>query len=145
MRLPTSSCVLPDLAATQDLADRLAPQLRRGDVVALNGDLGAGKTAFARALLRAWGVSGEVPSPTFTLVQHYAVNGMSIAHFDLYRLQSPDELDELGWDDAVTDGVVLVEWAERAGGRLPADRLEMTFSLLPNGARQCVLVPQGRW
>ena len=136
---------LPDLASTQALAASLAPHLRVGDVVALTGDLGVGKTEFARALLRALGVSGDVPSPTFTLLQTYEINDLLVSHFDLYRLKAADELDELGWDDALADGVVLVEWPERADGRMPADRLTLHFTLTPDGARQCGIEKHGSW
>ncbi len=136
---------LPDLLATEALASIVAQYLRQGDVVALMGDLGVGKTAFARALLRVMGVKGDVPSPTFTLVQTYEVKGLQLSHFDLYRLKSRDELDELGWDDALADGVTLVEWPERAGGRLPANRLTFSFTLAPDGARSCAVEKGGDW
>jgi tRNA threonylcarbamoyl adenosine modification protein YjeE len=93
-----ANVVLADLAATQALAAAIEPHLRVGDLLALRGDLGAGKTEFARALLRARGVTGDVPSPTFTLLQTYETPGLLISHFDLYRLKSSDELEELGWD-----------------------------------------------
>ena len=141
---PTTA-TLPNLAATQALAVTLAPHLRKGDIVALMGDLGVGKTEFARAVLRALGVSGEVPSPTFTLLQSYESDGLLISHFDLYRLKSSDELDELGWDDALADGVVLVEWAERAKGRMPADNLTLRFTLTPDGTRGCAVEKNGNW
>ncbi len=140
-----ATATLPDLAATQALAAALAPHLRKGDVVALTGDLGVGKTEFARAVLRALGVSGDVPSPTFTLLQSYESNGLLISHFDLYRLKSADELDELGWDDALADGVVLVEWAERAGERMPANNLTLHFTLEPDGTRRCVTKKNRNW
>src|SRR3989442_10751869 len=98
---------------------RIAIALRLGDTVALAGDLGAGKTTLARAILRALGVRDEVPSPTFTLVQSYDTSPR-IAHFDLYRLKSAREMEELGFEDALTDGAVLVEWPERAPEVLPA-------------------------
>ena len=81
------------------------------------------------------GVVGDVPSPTFTLLQTYDLGGLTITHFDLYRLQSPDELDELGWDDALAEGVVLVEWPERAGNRLPAEKTELFFTINADGNR----------
>lgn len=130
---------LPDLDAKVALAAKLAPMLRKNSVIALYGDLGAGKTEMVRALLRFLGVTGDVPSPTFTLVQSYELAGLWINHFDLYRLKSENELDELGWDDAVADGVVLVEWPERAGSRLPANRLDMFFTLNADGTRQVTL------
>ena len=137
--------LLSDMAATEALAARLTPHLQRGDMLALHGQLGAGKTAFARALLRALGVTGEVPSPTFTLVQLYDLPALSVAHFDLYRLRSAEELDELGWDDACFDGVTLVEWPERAAGRLPQDRLALHFGMDDQGGRCCILEPYGTW
>lgn len=139
---------LPDEAATAALARHLAPALRFGDVIALHGDLGAGKTAFARALIRALaGTDEEVPSPTFTLVQSYDAPVGRIFHFDLYRIANPDELIEIGWDEALADGLVLVEWPERAGLRLPTARfdIDFTFGASP-GARQARLRPPAdRW
>ena len=121
---------LPDEAATIRLAEDVAAKLAIGDVIALRGDLGAGKTSFARALIRA--VAGnselEVPSPTFTIVQTYDTR-LPIAHFDLYRLGSADELEEIGFDEAVCEGVVLVEWPERAEESLPANRLEIALEI----------------
>ena len=136
---------LPDLDATKALAKALAPHLVKGDVVALTGDLGTGKTEFARALLHTLGVRGDVPSPTFTLVQTYEIDRLLISHFDLYRLKSADELDELGWDDALADGITLVEWPERAEGRLPLNRLILTFTLSSEGRRNCRVEKCGRW
>jgi tRNA threonylcarbamoyladenosine biosynthesis protein TsaE len=118
---------LQDEAATAALARSLAPLLRPGDVIALRGDLGAGKTAFARALIHALGSPDEVPSPTFTLVQTYDVPIGQVWHFDLYRIADPSELTEIGWEDALADGIVLVEWPDRAGDRLPALRLDLTL------------------
>ncbi len=138
---------LPDEAATADLALRLAPALRVGDVVALHGDLGAGKTAFARALIRALtGTDEEVPSPTFTLLQTYDAPAGRIFHFDLYRVTSPDELVEIGWDEALAGGIVLVEWPSRAGRLLPARRLDIAFDFGPTPqARRAALSPRTRW
>jgi tRNA threonylcarbamoyl adenosine modification protein YjeE len=136
---------LPHLAVTDALAAKLAKLLRRGDIVALQGDLGAGKTTLARALLRALGITGDVPSPTFTLVQTYETAVFTVYHFDLYRLKSADELDELGWDEALADGVTLVEWPERAVGRLPARALTLHFSMGADGARSCVVDAPPVW
>lgn len=121
---------LPDLEATGRLAGRLAPLLRPGDAVLLEGPLGAGKSAFARALLRA--LAGdpalEVPSPSFTLVQTYELpSGLEVHHFDLYRLSGPADLTELGWDEARC-GVVLVEWPERLGHLRPEGALVLTLA-----------------
>ena len=118
---------LPDLAATEALARRIAPHLRAGQVIALEGGLGAGKTSFARALVSALlGEPTDVPSPTYTLVQTYDGPDFPIYHFDLYRLDDPADLDELGWEDTL-DGLALIEWPGKAGARLPAWR--MTISL----------------
>src|SRR6476661_5198639 len=118
-----------DLATLRRLAQELAFAARPGDLIALHGDLGAGKTTFAREMILAMAPdTPEVPSPTFTLVQSYASPRMAIAHFDLYRLNGPDELDELGLDESLSAGIALVEWPERAGHRLPAERLDITLA-----------------
>ena len=124
---------LPDIETTARIARTLAPLLKTGDVVALEGDLGAGKTAFARFLIQTLGVEDEVPSPTFTLVQTYPVEGRdfeAVWHVDLYRIEGPDEIDELGMDEAFDAGVTLIEWPGRMGARLPADRLSIGLSLV---------------
>lgn len=111
------------------LAQEIAFLVQPGDTLALEGDLGAGKSTFARALIRA--VAGdaglEIPSPTFTLVQSYETPRFEIAHFDLYRLSDPSEIDELGLDAALTRGIAIVEWPSRGDGRIPADRLTLRF------------------
>ncbi len=106
---------LPDAAATEALGRALAGRLpadTRGWIVALEGELGAGKSTLARALLRALGHTGPVPSPTYTLVEPYEIAGRTVYHVDLYRLAGPDELAYLGWSD-LDDGLLLVEWPER--------------------------------
>ena len=125
---------LPDLAATEALGGRLAGVLRVGDVVLLEGPLGAGKSALARALLRTLcGDAGlEVPSPTYTLVQSYETRLGAVAHFDLWRLDGPAGLAELGWDEAA---VALVEWPDRLGALRPADALGVTLSVQGEGRR----------
>ena len=122
----TLSRFLPDEAATILLGEDLAVALRPGDLVCLHGDLGAGKTTLARALIRAMAADRgiEVPSPTFTIVQPYEAR-FPVAHFDLYRLAAPDELDELGFDEALATGAALVEWPDKAGDRLPAERIDI--------------------
>lgn len=119
---------LADLAATTRFAEDVALSLKPGDCLCLSGDLGAGKTTFARALIRAIADDPdlEVPSPTFTLVQTYELR-LSVAHFDLYRLGSADELDELGLDDALSHGAALIEWPEQAAERLPDNPVEIRF------------------
>ncbi len=110
---------------TEDCAIRLAAGLGRGDVILLQGALGVGKTVFARALIRALADDPalEVPSPTYTLVQTYDTLRGQVWHFDLYRLEQPEDVFELGWDDACAEGIVLVEWPERLGGlTLPKHR-----------------------
>ncbi len=124
---------LPDVGATARLAGALSERVIRGDVIGLAGALGIGKTTFARAFINAIARRGgapeeEVPSPTFTLVQAYELPGLIVSHFDLYRIERPDEVHELGLDDAIADGVVLIEWPERLAGRLPADRLDLVLS-----------------
>ncbi|MDZ7711762.1 MAG: tRNA (adenosine(37)-N6)-threonylcarbamoyltransferase complex ATPase subunit type 1 TsaE [Rhodovibrio sp.] len=137
------SIPLPQPADTQTLGRRLAGIVRPGDLIALTGDLGAGKTALARALIASLRDPGggdasgeEVPSPTFTLVQTYdrlsaAGAPLAVWHFDLYRLGDPDEVDELGWEEALAGGLVLVEWPDRLGARLPTPRLDVTLMYGP--------------
>jgi tRNA threonylcarbamoyl adenosine modification protein YjeE len=121
--------ILADAAATGQLGEDLAMALRPGDLLALKGDLGAGKSTLARALIRALADDAglEVPSPTFTLLQSYDTR-IPVHHFDLYRLSSEAELDELGFDDALVEGAALVEWPERAGDRLPASTITVELS-----------------
>ena len=120
-------------AAVVHLAERIALKLAVGDVVALSGDLGAGKTTFARALIRhlADDSSIEVPSPTFTLMQIYELPQFPVVHADLYRLSGPAELAELGFEDLPEGAVVLLEWPDRAPGLLPPDRLDIALTLAP--------------
>jgi len=126
---------LPDLAATQALARRIAPHLRAGHVIALEGGLGAGKTSFARALVSALlGEPTDVPSPTYTLVQTYEGPDFPIYHFDLYRLDDPADLDELGWEDTL-DGLALIEWPGKADARLPAWRMTISLEIVGQGRR----------
>lgn len=142
----TLTLSLPDEAATQALAARLAPHLRAGDVVTLRGDLGAGKTALARFLIRhlAGDEAEEVPSPTFTLVQIYEHLSPPVWHFDLYRLTDPGEVVELGWEEA-RDACALVEWPERLGPLLPRDRLDVQLTLDGPTARRVVITGHGAW
>jgi hypothetical protein len=136
---------LPDEAATLRFGRLLAEELLPGDVVALAGSLGAGKTTLARAIMRA--LSGdetlEVPSPTFTLMQAYDTPRGPVVHADLYRVADPQELAELGFEEAAETGILLVEWPERAGGALKEDRLEIAIDLAPDGARTARLSGTG--
>ena len=118
---------------TRKLADTVASFVGSNDLVTLSGDLGVGKTAFARALIRRLTADPdlEAPSPTFTLMQVYEGANFPIVHADLYRIGNPEELGELGWDEATESALVLVEWAERAGGALPAERLDIRMSIPP--------------
>jgi len=140
MAPPLVHCDLRDLAATESLARVVAGIVRTGDVILLEGELGAGKTAFARAFLRSLADDPglEVPSPTFTLVQTYETRLGQVRHFDLWRLDGPDALAELGWDDA-EDGVVLVEWPDRLGALRPADALTVALRAGDGEARRATL------
>jgi tRNA threonylcarbamoyladenosine biosynthesis protein TsaE len=131
---------LPDLAATEALAAGVAALARAGDAILLEGELGAGKTAFARAFLRAASADPalEVPSPTFTLVQSYDTQIGTVHHFDLWRLDGPDGLAELGWE-GVGDGVVLVEWPDRLRILRPQDALNLELHLTGAHSRRAVL------
>jgi tRNA threonylcarbamoyl adenosine modification protein YjeE len=135
---------LPDLDATAALAGRIAPRLQAGDAVALWGDLGAGKTTLARDILRALGVTEDVPSPTFTLVQTYETPRLTVAHYDLYRLKASRELDELGFAEALEDGAALVEWPERAPEYLPDETLHLRLRL-EDDTRRVKITGPARW
>ena len=137
---------LPDEAATEALADRIAAMARLGDVIALKGELGTGKTTLARAFIRAYGNPDEVPSPTFTLVQVYDAGPTAVWHFDLYRLRDAEDAWELGIEDAFASGIALIEWPERLGTLLPERRLEIRLSYGDNpGARRALLDPGRGW
>ena len=117
----TLDCFLPDEAATEQVGAALAPLLKGGEVVALSGELGAGKTTLVRGLLRALGYTGAVKSPTYTLVESYKLPAFELHHFDLYRLAEAGELEFLGLDEFLHPGAVcLFEWPERGAGVLPA-------------------------
>lgn len=140
---------LADESRTRALARALAPHLGAGDVLALRGEIGAGKSLFARALIKARlaavGRDEDVPSPTFTLVQTYRAGDLEIWHSDLYRLTDPDEVFELGLDEAFGTALCLVEWPERLGaGPLPAEALTLGFAPGPDeGARILTLSSAG--
>ena len=136
--MPTRT--LPTLAETERLAANLAAIVRTGDAILLSGDLGAGKTAFARAFLRA--LTGDpaldVPSPTFTLVQTYDSPKGPVHHYDLWRLTDHTAMTELGWDDA-TDDIVLVEWPDRLGPLTPKHALTLTLCPTGEDSREATL------
>jgi tRNA threonylcarbamoyl adenosine modification protein YjeE len=137
---------LPDETATAALAARIAAVAAAADIIALKGDLGSGKTTFARAFIRACGNQDEVPSPTFTLVQVYDAGPAAIWHFDLYRIRAPEEARELGIEDAFITGISLIEWPERLGPLLPDRRLELGFAFGDEpGARHIAIDPGKEW
>lgn len=136
---------LGDLAATEALGARIAAGLAIGEAVALHGDLGAGKTTLARAILRALGVTENVPSPTFTLVQTYDTPGLAVRHYDLYRILNPRDIDELGLEEALEEGAVLIEWPERAGDRLPGEALHVVLTATGPGSRRADVAGPARW
>ena len=138
---------LPGEGASTAFATSLAMMLRPGDMVLLEGDLGTGKTTIARALIRAVADDPEleVPSPTFTLVQPYDLPGLAISHMDFYRIEDPHEVTELGVDDALEKGAVIIEWPERAGGMLPAGSLVIRLSEKGAGRVAEITSPDEVW
>ncbi|MBA3676217.1 MAG: tRNA (adenosine(37)-N6)-threonylcarbamoyltransferase complex ATPase subunit type 1 TsaE [Sphingosinicella sp.] len=137
--------------ATEGLGHALGEQLRVGDVIALFGDLGAGKTTFSRGVLSALGFQGEVTSPTFPIVQPYEVAGMRLPlwHVDLYRLEEAEDIEQLALDEARMDAALVIEWPGRMGAALWSDALRLTLSVAGEGVRSLTAeVPpawEGRW
>lgn len=142
---------LANEAATEALGDALAGSLRPGDVIALSGTLGAGKTTLARGLLRGLGFEGEVASPTFPIVLAYEPPDVRVPlwHVDLYRTESAAEIEQLALDDALVDAALLIEWPERLGEQLWPEALELTLEISgPTARRLTVHVPRAweqRW
>ena len=137
-------CILPDPDATEAFAQRLAQVVEAGDTLLLHGPVGAGKSALSRALITALRHSGglppeDVPSPTFTLVQTYDVDGFEVWHADLYRLSGPDGVVELGLDEAFGTALCLVEWPDRLGSDRPANAIDISLSYLDGGGRRLTL------
>jgi tRNA threonylcarbamoyl adenosine modification protein YjeE len=141
----SASFAVHNLTETEEIANRIATRLSIGDTVALEGDLGAGKTTLARAVLRALGVTGEVPSPSFTLVQQYDTPRLKVTHCDFYRIENPTEVDELGLEDALAEGAVMVEWPERAPDRIPADALRIRIGIVGENERAVQFSGPARW
>ena len=136
---------LPDLAAMEEFGSRIAAQLRTGDVVALSGGLGAGKTTLARAIIAALGHQGEVPSPTFTIVEPYPDLAVPLVHADFYRLDDPDEAMELGLDDYREGTALLAEWPDNAGGFAhEAGCLSIALETVGEG-RRAIVKPGDAW
>lgn len=147
---PCHCLSLPDADATTRLGAWFAPRLRAGDVLLLQGPIGAGKTHFARALIQTLlatsGRMEDVPSPTFTLVQVYDAGPSEVWHADLYRLGHPDEATELGLEEAFETAICLVEWPERLGDLVPPGALWLTFKATNSGAaREVTLAGGPRW
>jgi hypothetical protein len=137
--------MLHDPADTEALGARIAAGLRVGTAVALEGDLGAGKTVLARAILRALGVEEDVPSPTFTLVQSYETRKLPVRHYDLYRIEKSAEMDELGLDEALDEGAALIEWPERAPAYIPDDALYVRLEIAGENLRRARITGPSRW
>ncbi len=135
--------ILADAAATDAAGRALAPYLRAGDVIALSGDLGAGKTSFARGILAGLGLLEEAPSPSFALVIPYAPPDVTLPvwHVDLYRLDDPEEVEQLGLDDALIDSALIIEWPERMRARLWPKALRLHFEVIEGGRRLTVAAP----
>jgi len=135
-----------DEDGTRALAAALGSTLAPGDVIALDGTLGTGKTAFARALINALpGDPEDVPSPTFTLVQTYRRGALEVWHFDLYRIEDPDEAFELGIEDAFAEAVSLIEWPDRLGALLPQNHLKVHISESGPTGRRFMISGNARW
>jgi tRNA threonylcarbamoyladenosine biosynthesis protein TsaE len=138
---------LADPTATARLGADLARALRAGDVITLEGPLGAGKTSIARGLLAALGLQGEAPSPSFAIVQPYAPPEVTlpVLHVDLYRIDSADDLEELGLDEALYDSALIVEWPDRAGPGAWPDALRLKLAIEPDGARRLTWSVPAAW
>lgn len=137
--------ILPSEADTRLVGKQLAVQLRVGDVVALSGPLGVGKTALARAMIEALGHEGEVPSPSFAIVQPYENLDPPLWHVDLYRIEQADEIVELGLENALDEAAMVVEWPERAGDGAWPEALRLSLDFAPDGARRLTARVPAAW
>lgn len=138
---------LADAVETEAVGTRLSTMLQPGDVVVLSGPLGAGKTSIARGLLAGLGLIGEAPSPSFAIVQPYDPPEVRfpVLHVDLYRLDGPNEMEELGLDEALLDSALVVEWPDRAGEGAWPDALRLTLAIEPDGARRLTWEAPAAW
>ncbi len=139
--------ILADAAATDRLGRQLGALVRPGDVIALEGPLGAGKTSLARGLLAALGLAEEAPSPSFAIVQPYAPpeTRLPVLHVDLYRIERADELEELGLDEALADSVLIVEWPGRAREGHWPEALRLSLAIRPDGRRALTARVPAAW
>lgn len=127
--------ICPNLEDTEKLAQKFATLAKKGDIFALFGTLGMGKSVFARAFIKQLTTSEEVPSPTFTLLQTYGAQDFDIYHYDLYRLKSAEEIFELNMEEAMACGVCLIEWPEKMGGYLPRKCIKINITPCGNGRK----------
>lgn len=132
-------------AKTTALASKIAPLLEAGDVVLLEGALGAGKTTLARGLIRAYSGAAEIPSPTYALVEIYEGAKGALWHFDLYRLDSPGDVWELGLEEALSEGICVIEWAERVAALLPDDALRLVITIAGKNKRELKIFAPENW
>jgi tRNA threonylcarbamoyladenosine biosynthesis protein TsaE len=139
------SLTLDDEVATRALGAKIAGSLRTGDSILLSGPLGAGKTVLARAILRALGITERVPSPSFTLVQSYETQDLIVRHFDLYRIERESDLVELGLQEALSEGAVIVEWPENAFGQMPETALKIELCPVTGEVRTVHLKGHDHW
>ena len=144
--MPVRTLALSSPDETAAFGARLAALLQTGDLILLHGELGAGKTTLARAVIEAACGVADAPSPTYTLAQSYArPDGFTLLHADLYRVEDVGELEELGFDEALDTGAALVEWPDRLGGRTPPDRLEIVLEEGGALARKVIVSAYGTW
>lgn len=138
--------ICKDRDATQALGARMAALLRAGDVLLLSGDMGAGKSEFARGVARGLGITCAVPSPSFTILNVYEEGRVPLYHFDWYRIGDESELTDMGLDEYIGgNGITLIEWHTLASDLLPATALEVQLEPLEDGARRVSLIPRGEW